>query len=176
MGCERPRGASDGEPCVAPEFAALPEGGAHVFGGDAGSHAGRDVAAGAEMRLVEIEHDKIGGQVLRQTTVVIAAEHRMDVAVASFRIAERSRGDRVADLERFELILTMDEDNRPNVLALATTDAQCAKVRRFVGFCREHTEDAVPDPYYGGADGFEHVLDLLEDGCRDVLETVKSMK
>ena len=103
---------------------------------------------------------------------------RMRVAAAKrgYELTSHARQIARADLDRFDLILTMDEDNRRNVLALATTDAQRAKVRRFVDFCREHTDDAVPDPYYGSADGFEHVLDLLEDGCRGVLEKVKSMR
>ena len=103
---------------------------------------------------------------------------RMRAAAANrgYKLASHARQITRADLDRFDLILTMDEDNRRNVLVLATTDAQRAKVRRFVDFCREHTDDAVPDPYYGGDEGFEHVLDLLEDGCRGVLETVKSMK
>ena len=43
-------------------------------------------------------------------------------------------------------------------------------------FCRNFTNDYVPDPYYGGADGFELVLDLLEDACEGLYETLKDGK
>lgn len=89
-----------------------------------------------------------------------------------YELAGRARQITREDLDRFDLVLTMDEDNRRNVLALAGSDAQRARVRRFAEFCRRHRVDAVPDPYYGGTEGFEHVLDLLEDGCCGVLDTI----
>ena len=98
---------------------------------------------------------------------------RMRAAAARRGYDLRSRARRIerADFSRFDLILTMDEDNRRNVLALAGGDAERARVRRFVDFCRKHAGvDAVPDPYYGGEAGFERVLDLLEDGCSTLLE------
>ena len=49
------------------------------------------------------------------------------------------------------------------------------KVYRFVEFCSKHPEwSYVPDPYYEGREGFELVLDLLEDGCEGVMQRVKS--
>ncbi len=98
---------------------------------------------------------------------------RMREAAARRGYDLRSRARRIEreDFSRFDLILTMDEDNRRHVLALAADEAGRARVRRFVDFCRKHVDaDAVPDPYYGGAAGFEHVLDLLEDGCAGLLE------
>ena len=47
------------------------------------------------------------------------------------------------------------------------------KVRRLTEFCRTHQTDVVPDPYFGGAQGFEFVLDLVEDACAGLLEHVK---
>ena len=98
---------------------------------------------------------------------------RMRAAAARRGYALRSRARRIEreDFSRFDLIVTMDEDNRRNVLALAACQDERARVRRFVEFCRKHVEaSSVPDPYYGGADGFERVLDLLEDGCAGLLE------
>lgn len=85
----------------------------------------------------------------------------------------RSRARRFAreDFSRHDLIVVMDEDNRRDVLALAADEADRAKVRRFTEFCRAHPgADKVPDPYYGGDEGFERVLDLLEDGCAGLLD------
>jgi protein-tyrosine phosphatase len=93
-----------------------------------------------------------------------------------YELISRARKFIAADFDAFDLILTMDEDNRRNVLALASTPEQQARVRSFCDFCAEHDDRAVPDPYYGGAQGFEHVLDLLEDGCRGIVESLRERK
>ena len=64
----------------------------------------------------------------------------------------------------------MDHDNHRNVTRLARTDAQRERVKLFCTFCQRHLEREVPDPYYGESQGFEYVLDLLEDGCGGVLD------
>ena len=48
------------------------------------------------------------------------------------------------------------------------------RVRPFTEFCRHHEEREVPDPYYGGDDGFELVADLIQDGCEGLLEHIAS--
>lgn len=104
------------------------------------------------------------------------ADARMRAAATQrgYDLSSRARQVTAADLDRFDLILTMDDDNHRGVLALATTDAQRQHVRPFCSFCKSHDEREVPDPYYGGPRGFEHVLDLLEDGCRGVLAWAQS--
>lgn len=106
------------------------------------------------------------------------ADSRMRAAAASrgYDLTSRARQVTAADLEDFDLILTMDEDNHRNVLALAASEEQRQRVHLFCTFCREHNERAVPDPYYGGPQGFEHVLDLLEDGCRGVLDWAQDQR
>jgi protein-tyrosine phosphatase len=73
-----------------------------------------------------------------------------------------------ADFERFDLILAMDRENHRDLLALAPDDEARAKVRMF----RADGLD-VPDPYYGGDDGFEEVLDLVEQAARDLLAEIR---
>lgn len=104
------------------------------------------------------------------------ADPRMRAAAAArgYALTSRARQVVAADLDAFDLILTMDDDNRRGVLALARTDAQRARVRPFCAYCTGHDETEVPDPYYGGAQGFERVLDLLEDGCQGVLNWVSA--
>ena len=80
----------------------------------------------------------------------------------------------IADLERFDLILTMDGDNRAYVDRLAARSGSGrAELRNFCELCREHDFDEVPDPYYGGQAGFDRVMDLLEDGCAALLEEIR---
>ena len=75
------------------------------------------------------------------------------------------------DLERFDWILVMDLENLSDVQIMASQHGKgSARVGLFADFCDHHEVEEVPDPYYGGADGFERVLDLLEDGCRGFLE------
>lgn len=82
------------------------------------------------------------------------------------------------DLDTFDLVLVADAENRRELLALAGPDPQRrAKVRRLREFdpvAVEAGELDVPDPYYGGPDGFEHVLDMLEAACRGLLTEIRA--
>jgi protein-tyrosine phosphatase len=102
------------------------------------------------------------------------ARMRASAARRGYELRSRARQVTPEDLVRYDLVITMDEENRRGVLALATSEAERGKVRRFTEFCREHDDREVPDPYYGGDAGFEHVLDLLEDGCRGVWEECRA--
>ena len=82
----------------------------------------------------------------------------------------RSRQLVVADLEHYDLILAMDLDNFKDVSALDSSGKYHQKIQLFCDYCREHSETEVPDPYYGGDQGFEQVMDLIEDGCRNLLK------
>lgn len=78
------------------------------------------------------------------------------------------------DLRDFDLILAMDKANLADARRLAATREEREKIKLFTSYCREHDHHEVPDPYYGGDNGFEHVLDLVEDGCAGLLETLRS--
>lgn len=79
------------------------------------------------------------------------------------------------DFSGFDLILTMDDDNYRNVTKLDPEGSFRDKVKRFSSYCREtdHQINEVPDPYYGGNEGFEFVADMLEDGCKELLNEIK---
>ncbi|MGJ8696180.1 MAG: low molecular weight protein-tyrosine-phosphatase [Verrucomicrobiaceae bacterium] len=77
------------------------------------------------------------------------------------------------DFDAFDLILTMDDENFTNVTRLAHSPDQLARVKRFTDFCTQHDHTEVPDPYYGGTAGFELVADLLEDGCQNILNSLR---
>jgi protein-tyrosine phosphatase len=67
----------------------------------------------------------------------------------------------------------MDWDNLSLVQEKCPAQHQ-KKVRRFTEFCQEFDSPVVPDPYYGGAQGFEHVLDLIEDASDGLLRQLKN--
>ena len=87
-----------------------------------------------------------------------------------FTVQGRSRKIEAADLENFDLIVTMDESNLTDVRRLDPTGRLHPKIRPLVSFCRTHDDLRVPDPYYGGQRGFDHVISLLGDGCGGILE------
>lgn len=91
-------------------------------------------------------------------------------------LSSRARQLTPRDLHEQDLILVMDRDNLRNARALTPDSDFGAKIRLFCEFCSEHDAKEVPDPYYGGEDGFEHVLDLLEDGCRGVLQHIRELR
>jgi protein-tyrosine phosphatase len=85
--------------------------------------------------------------------------------------SQRARQIARDDCESFDYILTMDEDNYRTVAALCRGNAV---VRPFLDFATDSLEDEVPDPYYGGPDGFEHVLNLVEEASEGLLEDIRT--
>jgi protein-tyrosine phosphatase len=76
------------------------------------------------------------------------------------------------DFERFDLVLAMDQLNHVTLLDRAPEEHH-EKIRLFLEYSSRSERD-VPDPYYGGATGFEHVLDLVEDASRGLLDELRS--
>jgi protein-tyrosine phosphatase len=76
----------------------------------------------------------------------------------------RARQIKPIDFNTFDLIAVMDWDNLSYVDGMCPPESK-AKVHRLTEFCTRHQADVVPDPYYGGVQGFDHVLDLVEDAC-----------
>jgi protein-tyrosine phosphatase len=80
----------------------------------------------------------------------------------------RARQITEVDFDRHDLILVMDWDNLALVEDICPPNAR-KKVRRLTEFCLNLDSAVVPDPYYGGATGFERVLDLVEDASEGLL-------
>ena len=82
----------------------------------------------------------------------------------------KSRQLKAVDLDYFDLVLAMDKDNLRDAKKLDPSGKLHHKIKLFCDYCTRHDEEEVPDPYYGGKNGFEHVLDLIEDGCANLLK------
>lgn len=95
-----------------------------------------------------------------------AAAERRGISLAEIR-ARRVTND---DFEIFDYIIAMDEDNQERLLE-RVPDEHRSKVQLFLSYASV-SETEVPDPYYGGAAGFERVLDLIEAASRGLLETL----
>lgn len=90
-------------------------------------------------------------------------------------LTHRARRVREADFGRFDRIIAMDDYNYESLYRLAPDRVAAMKIDRMTDFCRSHPNaHYVPDPYYEGRDGFETVLDLLEDACEGLYEAVVS--
>lgn len=87
------------------------------------------------------------------------------------RIDGSARQIKAQDLDEFDLVLAMDDENLANIHSL-DNGSRAEKILPFCGFLKRHQNSEVPDPYYGGQTGFELVLDLLQDGCEEVLQHV----
>ncbi len=99
------------------------------------------------------------------------ADHRMRAAAQrrGVELTHRSRQVKSDDFEIFDHIIAMDDSNFHDLRRLAPTIEAQNKISRMASYFTAHTIDHVPDPYYEGAQGFEYVLDLLEDGCQELL-------
>jgi protein-tyrosine phosphatase len=84
--------------------------------------------------------------------------------------SQRARRISAEDCQNFDYILTMDEDNYRAVASLCQGSAV---VRPFLDFAADSPEREVPDPYYGGPDGFERVLDLVEQASMGLLKDIR---
>ena len=88
------------------------------------------------------------------------------------QLPSRARQISLDDFSSFDLVLTMDDDNLAAVQGLAREAGPqaTASIKPMLSYAGRFSETEVPDPYYGGEAGFEHVLDLLEDACANLLD------
>lgn len=95
-----------------------------------------------------------------------AARHRgIDLS------GQKARKVRPDDFEHYDYILAMDQENHMNLLRMAP-DEHRHKVELFLSYAPDQPEREVPDPYYGGDQGFEHALDLVEAASRGLLDEI----
>ena len=89
---------------------------------------------------------------------------RAHAARRGYQLVHRSRPVRTEDFYNFDLIIGMDDQNIEALKRAAINEEERAKIFKMTDFCRKSTSySEIPDPYYEGPQGFELVLDLLED-------------
>ena len=103
-----------------------------------------------------------------------APDERMGVAATKRGLTLQGKSRKLVpqDLQRFDLILAMDRENYQDILYLDREGKYEDKVRLMCDFARQKTDKEVPDPYYGGQDGFDYVIELLFDSCAGLLNYV----
>ena len=131
----------------------------------------REIAA-REAPELRLQVDSAGtaayhiGQAPDPRTRAAALRRGYDLSPLRARLVEE------LDFEQFDLILAMDRENLSALQRIAPRDAH-DRVRLFLEFSPELGTSEVPDPYYGGENGFEEVLDLVESASRGLLRHVR---
>jgi protein-tyrosine phosphatase len=77
------------------------------------------------------------------------------------------------DFDKFDMIIAMDKENLRDLRSMDTGKQYREKLSLMTDYCQKITADEVPDPYYEGPEGFEHVLDILEDACGGLLKKIE---
>ncbi|CAM3642225.1 low molecular weight protein-tyrosine-phosphatase [Flavobacterium saliperosum] len=87
---------------------------------------------------------------------------------------QRGRQIHPTDFDTFDYIYVMDISNYKNVIALAPSEEAKSKVQMILNELFPNENVDVPDPYYGGQNGFEQVFDMLDDACQIIAEKLKA--
>ncbi len=93
---------------------------------------------------------------------------RIHAAKRGYTLESRSRKVTRQDFEKFDMIVAMDDANYDDLCDLANSEEEKNKIVHITNYCTKHKATHIPDPYYGGEQGFEHVIDLLEDACENL--------
>ena len=93
-----------------------------------------------------------------------------------YALTHRSRQVSSLDFLDFDLIIAMDDQNYEDLMHLAPSVEATHKIKRMAKYLTTHSISYIPDPYYMGIEGFTLVLDLLEEGCRNLLDSILRTK
>lgn len=108
------------------------------------------------------------GELPDPRSIEIAKKYGIDLTT------QRARQFKKSDFSTFDYIYVMDQSNYNNVIQLAETQEDKEKVRLLLDVIDATKKAEVPDPYYGGPDGFEHVFQLIDEACILIAKHLKS--
>lgn len=108
------------------------------------------------------------GSLPDQRSIAVARKYGIDITY------QRARQFSSKDFERFDIIYAMDESNYEDILSLAKQEQHRNKVRLILDEILPGEKAEVPDPYYGGGDGFERVFKLLDEAAEAILTKLKT--
>ena len=86
---------------------------------------------------------------------------------------QRARQFRRADFENFDLIYAMDKSNYAHLTSLAENKEERKKIRMILNEINPNYYESVPDPYYGGDNGFQNVYNMLEKACKKIVKQIE---
>lgn len=127
----------------------------------------------AEQAAIKIEIDSAGtsnyhtGQCPDKRTIQNALNHNVDVSNL------KARQFTVSDYDKFDHIFVMDTSNYGDVISLARSESDKRKVELILERVYPDSQMSVPDPYFGGEQGFENVFILLDKACDEIINSLK---
>ncbi|AJH15800.1 protein-tyrosine phosphatase [Myroides profundi] len=101
-------------------------------------------------------------------SIAVAKKYNIDLTT------QRARQFKVSDFTNFDRIYVMDKSNYENVIKLAPSQEAKNKIKLILNENTPGQNLEVPDPYFGGDDGFEHVFHLLDEVCNVIAKDLKS--
>ena len=107
------------------------------------------------------------GELPDKRSIAIARLKGLDIS------NQRARQFKISDFTTFDHIFVMDNTNYKEVLALAPNEATKSKVKLILNEISPNDNVDVPDPYYGGVDGFENVYNMLDQACDEIARKLK---
>ncbi|MFD0962801.1 low molecular weight protein-tyrosine-phosphatase [Pseudofulvibacter geojedonensis] len=105
------------------------------------------------------------GELPDRRSIQVAKKYGIDLT------DQRSRAFTKSDFEKFDIIYAMDISNKNNILKLANSSTDKEKVKLILNEANPGMNLEVPDPYYGGDQGFENVYQMLDEACQVIAET-----
>ena len=100
-------------------------------------------------------------------SIAVAKKHGVDIS------NQRARKFDVKDFIEFDIIYAMDKENYQNICSLAKNNTELQKVKMILDEVKPSQNLSVPDPYYGGDDGFQNVYQLLDEACEKISKNYK---
>ena len=111
--------------------------------------------------------DYHAGEGADRRSLETAARHGIDIS------DHRARQFRVSDFDRYDRIYVMDSDNHEDVIGIARMEEDKMKVDHIMNLSHPGRNLPVPDPYYGGAEGFENVYHMLDQACELLIDDLQ---
>jgi len=128
----------------------------------------------SKVNPTEVEVDSAGtsdyhvGEKPDRRSIDVGKKHGLDLSF------QRARQFQTSDFDRFDFIYVMDSQNYQNVVKLARNEADTQKVDLISNVLHPGQNRPVPDPYYGGDDGFERVFQMLDNACETIAEKLNN--
>ena len=103
------------------------------------------------------------GNLPDERSIAVAKQYGIDIS------NQQARKFTEKDFLNFDVIYAMDKSNYQNIISLATSDKDVEKVKMILNESQPDKNYSVPDPYYGGKNGFEEVYKMLNEACDSIL-------
>ena len=107
------------------------------------------------------------GELPDQRSIAVAKKHGIDIS------NQKARKFDIKDFIEFDIIYAMDKENYQNICSLAKNNTELQKVKMILDEVKPSQNLSVPDPYYGGDDGFQNVYQLLDEACEKISKNYK---